>query len=98
MRTMSILLALIFGAFGAGASFAAPTTVALDVPGMTCELCPITVKKALHKVQGVEKVAVSYEKKEAVVTFDDAKTSVEALMNATKDAGYPSTLKSAAAK
>ncbi len=93
MRTLTVLLALALGVFAVGASFAAPKTVALDVPGMTCELCPLTVRKALQKVQGVEKVAVSYEKKEAVVTFDDAKTSVEALMNATRNAGYPATVK-----
>ena len=92
MRTLMVLLALLVGLFGAGASFAALKTVALDVPGMTCELCPLTVRKALQKVQGVEKVTVSYEKKEAVVTFDDAKTGVEALMSATRQAGYPSTL------
>jgi mercuric ion binding protein len=93
MRTFTVLLALVVGLTGVGMSFAAPKTVALDVPGMTCELCPLTVRKALQKVQGVEKVAVSYEKKEALVTFDDAKTSAEALMNATTQAGYPSTLK-----
>lgn len=93
MRTLTVLLALVVGLSGAGMSFAAPNAVALDVPGMTCELYQLTVRKALQKVQGVEKVAVRYERKEAVVTFDDAKTSVEALMNATKDAGYPSTPK-----
>jgi mercuric ion binding protein len=93
MRTFTVLLALLVGLTGAGVSFAAPKTVALDVPGMICELCPLTVRKALQKVQGVEKVAVSYEKKEAVVTFDDAKTSLEALTKATKDAGYPATVK-----
>jgi mercuric ion binding protein len=93
MRTFTVLLALLVGLTGAGVSFAAPRTVALDVPGMTCELCPLTVRKALQKVQGVEKVAVSYEKKEAVVTFDDAKASVEALTKATRDAGYPATVK-----
>ena len=36
---------------------------------------------------------VSYEKKEAVVIFDDAKTNVEALTKATEGAGYPSELK-----
>ncbi len=36
---------------------------------------------------------VSLEKKEAVVTFDDAKTKVEALLDATKNAGYPSAVK-----
>ncbi len=72
---------------------AATTIVTLSVPGMTCNACPITVKKALSKVTGVQKVEVSFEKREAVVTFDDAKTSVEALTMATQNAGYPSTVK-----
>ncbi|MCY6817275.1 cation transporter, partial [Escherichia coli] len=36
---------------------------------------PITVKKALSKVEGVSKVDVGFEKREAVVTFDDTKAS-----------------------
>jgi len=28
-------------------------TVTLDVPGMTCKFCPITIRKALKKVPGV---------------------------------------------
>lgn len=74
-------------------AFAATKTVGLSVPGMTCAACPITVKKALDKVDGVEKTEVSFEKKEAVVTFDDAKTNVKALLEAVKNAGYPSTVK-----
>ena len=75
---------------------AATKTVTLDVPGMTCPTCPITIKKALSKVQGVSKVAVNYEKKQAVVTFDDAKTDTKTLVKATTDAGYPSTPEQAA--
>lgn len=71
-------------------AWAATRTVTLSVPGMTCSACPITVKKALSKVEGVSKVDVSYEKRHAVVTFDDAKASVEQLTRATTDAGYPS--------
>jgi mercuric ion binding protein len=56
-------------------------------------MCPATVKKALEKVPGVEKVKASYEPKEAVVTFDDAKTNIEKLTEATKKAGYPSSVK-----
>lgn len=74
-------------------ALAALQTVTLSVSKMTCAACPITVKKALDKVGGVEKVEVSFEKKEAVVTFDDSKTKVEALQEATKNAGYPSTVK-----
>jgi periplasmic mercuric ion binding protein len=53
----------------------------------------ISVKRSLTRIGGVAKADVSLEKAEAVVTFDDAKTNVEALFKATKDAGYPSTLK-----
>ena len=71
--------------------WAATKTVTLNVPGMTCPTCPITIKKALNKVQGVSKVDFNLEKKQAVVTFDDAKTDTKALVKATTDAGYPST-------
>jgi mercuric ion binding protein len=74
-------------------AFAATKTVTLTVPGMTCATCPITVKTALKRVKGVEKVEASLERKEAVVTFDDTKTNVQALTKATTDAGYPSTVK-----
>ncbi len=71
-------------------SWALPKTVTLNVSGMTCEACPITVKKALQKVPGVSKVDVLYEKKQVVVTFDDSKTNTEVLVKATTNAGYPS--------
>jgi len=74
----------------AAPAWAASKTVTLNVPGMTCPACPITIKKALSKVNGVSKVEVSYEKKEARVTFDDAKTDTKSLVKATTDAGFPS--------
>ncbi len=92
MRTLLSVAAAVL--LLAGPLWAAPKTVTLAVPGMTCETCPITVKMALNKVKGVTKVNVDFDKKEAVVTFDDAKTTVAALTKATKDAGYPSTQKS----
>jgi len=73
--------------------WAATRTVTLSVPGMTCAACPITVKHALSKVAGVEKTDVRFEQREAVVTFDDDKTNVQALTKATSDAGYPSSVK-----
>lgn len=73
--------------------WAATQTVTLAVPGMTCATCPITIKKALSKVDGVSKTEVDFSTKLAVVTFDDAKTNVQALSKATTDVGYPSELK-----
>ena len=77
----------------APAAWAATKTVTLSVPGMTCAACPFTVKAALSKVEGVSKTNVIFDKREVTVTFDDAKTSAQALMKATGNAGYPSTLK-----
>lgn len=92
MKALKLLPAIALASL-ALPSFAAMKTVTLDVPGMYCEVCPVTVKKALSKVPGVSGVKASYETKEAVVTFDDARTNVEALTRATASAGYPSTLK-----
>jgi periplasmic mercuric ion binding protein len=69
---------------------AATKTITLNVPGMTCPACPITINKALNKVQGVSKVEISLEKKQAVVTFDDTKADTKTLVKATTESGYPS--------
>ena len=74
-------------------AWATTQTVTLSVSGMTCAACPITVKKALTKVDGVNKVDIIFEKREATVSFDDTKTNVQKLTKATEDAGYPSTVK-----
>jgi len=76
-------------------ALAAQQTVVLSVPSMNCPACPITVRAALSKVPGVEKVKATLEPPEAVVTFDDAKTGTAQLMQATRDAGYPSSIKPA---
>lgn len=77
----------------ASPAWAADKTVTLTVSNMTCAACPITVKKALTQVKGVSRTAIDFEKKEALVTFDDTKTNEAALTKATTDAGYPSTVK-----
>jgi len=87
-------LGLLLGALAlSGVVVASPRTVTLSVPDMNCAACPITVKKALQNVAGVEKVSVTYEPKEAIVTFDDSKTTVDKLREATTKAGYPSSPK-----
>ena len=91
-----LILASILAFAFTDAAFAAVRTVTLSVPGMYCAVCPITVRKALEKVPGVSKVNVSFEKKEEVVAFDDAKTSINALEDATFEAGYESTVKASA--
>jgi mercuric ion binding protein len=74
-------------------ALAKPQTVSLNVPTMDCATCPITIKAALSKVPGVSRTKVSYERREAVVVFDDSKTNVDELKKATSNAGYPSFIK-----
>ncbi|MHB8742737.1 MAG: mercury resistance system periplasmic binding protein MerP [Sulfuricaulis sp.] len=71
---------------------ATPKTVTLDVQNMTCEVCPITVKKSLEQVTGVRSAKVDFAKKTATVTFDPDKVQPQALTQATTNAGYPSTI------
>jgi mercuric ion binding protein len=47
-------------------------------------------------VPGVSKVKVSYDRREAVIVYDDSKATVTDLKKATEDAGYPSMLKTPA--
>lgn len=72
---------------------ATPQTTTLHVQNMTCELCPITVKKSLERVPGVSQVRIDFAKKTATVTFDADQAQVSTLVKATADAGYPSTLR-----
>ena len=72
-------------------------TVTLEVENTTCSMCPYTVKKALRKVNGVNEVVAKYEGSGegwAKVDFDPTKTTVQALIVATEQSGYPSKLKS----
>ncbi len=85
----ALVIALL--AFASSAALAEVKTVTLSVPGMYCEMCPATVKKAISRVQGVSKVDASFKTREAVVTYDDNQTNVDALIKATANAGYPST-------
>ena len=68
-------------------------TVVLDVRNMTCALCPITVRKALEKVPGVTGATIDLATKTATVSFDAERANVAALVDATTNAGFPSTAK-----
>ncbi len=73
-------------------AFAATQQVTLSVPDMNCAACPITIKKVLSKMDGVSQIEVSAKTRQAVVTYDDAKTNVQAITTATANVGFPSTV------
>jgi mercuric ion binding protein len=68
---------------------AAERTVTLAIDGMTCASCPYIVRSVLQEVPGVARAEVSSAEKTAVVTFDDARTTVAALTQATAGVGFP---------
>ncbi len=90
MKLTSPTLAAVAALMTAAPAIAAEQTVMLAVDNMFCDACPASVKKSLTRVAGVTNAAVSYETKRATVTFDDSKASIETLVKATTNAGYPS--------
>ena len=91
-RFLIPVLAAVSAAALAAPASAAERTITLAVDNMTCALCPPIVQKSLARVSGVSEAKVSAETQRAVVTFDDAKANVAALVAATTNAGYPSRL------
>ena len=90
---MKKLTVFLLSVFSISRAFAEEQLVELSLPSMNCSVCPITVKKALEKVDGVDFVEVTYKPKLATVKFENTVTSIEALISATTNAGFPSTLK-----
>ena len=68
-------------------------TTTFDVPGMTCALCPVTVRKAMESVEGVRLVTVDFDARTATVVFDPSKASIESIATASENAGYPAHVK-----
>jgi len=95
MKRIIALTILGVGLLASRTVFAAEQIVTLSVANMYCAACPSTVEKSLSAVPGVTKVVVSFKDKTAVVTFDDQKTTVQALLAAPTNAGYPTKLAAA---
>jgi mercuric ion binding protein len=91
MKTNLLLLFLAIAVTSVSA-LAASHTITLNVQNMTCAVCPITVKKALEQVSGVQQVSVDYASKTATVEFDDTIVTADKLTEATTFAGFPSTV------
>ncbi|KKG09236.1 COP associated protein [Methanosarcina sp. 2.H.A.1B.4] len=64
------------------------TQETIKVEGMSCGHCVMRVKKAIEGLEGVTKVDVSLENKQAVVEFDEGKIDVEKIKAVVKETGY----------
>ena len=60
----------------------------LEVNGMTCGHCTMSVEKALKGTEGVQTASVDLQSKKALVQFDENRVSVQQLVSAVTEAGY----------
>ncbi len=83
--TTAVFLMIAFTSIGA---LAATKKSTIRVEGMTCAKCSGSVEKALKATPGVEKVEVSWERKEAVVEYDDTKVTETKLREVINGTGF----------
>lgn len=62
--------------------------VKFSVKGMSCQHCVKAVESALEAVDGVSSVKVKLSSGKAIVSYDDTKTSIDALKAAVNAQGY----------
>lgn len=70
----------------------ATQTRIINIDGMTCGGCVASVHTATGNIDGLDTMTVDLADKLATVTFDDSKTSAEAIAAAIEEAGFDATV------
>lgn len=66
----------------------------LNITGMTWPATwPVTVRRVLVELDGVKKARVSFQRKEALVEFNEKKVNVKKMIDALNSEGYGGSLK-----
>jgi mercuric transport protein len=66
---------------------AALKTVKLEIDGMTCGQCAASINTALKKIEGVQKIDISFEQKGGSVQYDPAKVNEKSIVEAINKTG-----------
>lgn len=66
--------------------------ISVSIEGMTCNSCVQTIEKNIEKLDGVNSITVSLEKKKAEISYDPSKTGAEQLRLAIDDMGFEASL------
>ena len=93
MKSVRLATLVLFLASAPAVPSETDRTVVLDIEKMTCATCPIIVRKAMQRVDGVKSADVDYESKLATVVFDEIRTTPEAISQASTDVGFPATVR-----
>ena len=51
--------------------------IKLKIEGMHCTGCSSRLEKVLNNTDGVESATVSFEKKQAIITYNESQTDIE---------------------
>ncbi|GEM_PF-537338 len=87
---LAVVLATVLTGFhtsALGEGVTSTREITLKVDGMKCSMCPLTIKTALKKLNGVVDADVSYKDKEAKVRYDNGKVTVNEIIKAIENAG-----------
>jgi P-type Cu+ transporter len=60
----------------------------LQVEGMTCSACALSIEKHLNKVEGVEKASVNFASEKLALEYDPEKVNLEELLTKVEKIGY----------
>ena len=71
-----------------GRATGGPSRFVAKISGLHCSLCTGTIEKALGRLPGVSKVAVSLTHEQALVEFDPAVITPREILQTLKDIGY----------
>lgn len=63
-------------------------SICLRIYGMTCALCSITIESSLQKLDGINKVAVSYANEKALIEYDATKVQLNDIKKIIKLLGF----------
>ncbi|PHQ94999.1 MAG: hypothetical protein COB40_11230 [Marinosulfonomonas sp.] len=79
-----------------GPALAGEQTTRIEVTGLYCSSCPYIAAQAITDIASAEIVDGFYDANlqlaQFVIQYDDEMTTLEALLSATVDFGYPATL------
>ena len=62
--------------------------IKLKIEGMRCTGCSSRLEKVLNNTDGVESATVSFEEKQAIITYNESQTDIEQIKQAIQDAGF----------
>lgn len=64
----------------------------LHIEGMTCDSCAAAIRETLAETAGVKDAGVTFNRKTAIVNFDEETVQQSTLIKKIQDLGYEATI------